>query len=62
MAQGGNRGNNFYDSQREIIIEELNYEEIMELQNHLGVVSTGYDEKTIKDMKGDSYSPHCDKG
>ena len=52
LAEGNNRVNNFYDSQHEIGADYLDYEEMMELQEQIGVVSVGYNEKAIKTMKG----------
>ena len=49
---GGNLGNNFYDSQRVIVEEELDYEDMMELGEQMGVVSVGFDEKTVQNLKG----------
>ena len=49
---GGNLGNNFYDSQRVIVEEELDYEDMMELREQMGVVSVGFDEKTVQNLKG----------
>ena len=58
LAEGNNRVNNFYDSQQEIAPDYLECEEMMELQEQIGVVSMGYHEKTIKTMKGHPHGLH----